>query len=418
MRDGAYSFYCFVDNFTWPHALRVYAASDLDHFAQIINFDFSKLPFSPAEDKIKVLCAITSAVLDSEIIREYLSRPRKEHTDEETCRSCQFKGELILCDSCPAGYHQKCAHLDVESDDIKLDTFLFECPVCIQNKISSVSDCISSFEKDPIRYVRHRTLGHDRHGRRYWLLARRLWVEESGQKCWYYSTPEQLQEVLDILDPADYEAPLCKSIDDYKGEIMNQMAITIKETRDSKPSHPIRRQKPVNYLDLITQEYYQDTDMLTAPPASDQQLPEVFTQFQDIEKYFRLGLEGRFREYRNFYQDNRLTLTKKEIKEAKDMDRSLYAIEYDRAFDRQKYVRPESISHFLWTNGGNLNGSRESLISIIAQSMLKVHDGIKLWFFHPGWKKKRVDWRTNMDKFAFLGQNDYFDLSSNLTLHE
>ena len=158
--------------------------------------------------------------------------------------------------------------------------------------------------------------------------------------------------------------------------------------------------------------------MLTAPPASDQQLPEVFTQFQDIEKYFRLGLEGRFREYRNFYQDNRLTLTKKEIKEAKDMDRSLYAIEYDRAFDRQKYVRPESISHFLWTNGGNLNGSRESLISIIAQSMLKVHDGIKLWFFHPGWKKKRVDWRTNMDKFAFLGQNDYFDLSSNLTLHE
>ena len=58
-------------------------------------------------------------------------------------------------------------------------------------------------------------------------MVRRLWVEDKFGKCFYYSTPEQMEEVLDCLDPAEYELPLCRAIDDYKGEIINQMIITI-----------------------------------------------------------------------------------------------------------------------------------------------------------------------------------------------
>ena len=110
------------------------------------------------------------------------------------------KGELVLCASCPAGYHHACAKLDIDAEAVKADSFIFECPVCIQNKIQLVSDCVPSFEKDPLRYVRHRTLGHDRHGRRYWFLVRRIWVEDSKKNCWYYSTPQQLESLLELLD--------------------------------------------------------------------------------------------------------------------------------------------------------------------------------------------------------------------------
>ena len=37
---------------------------------------------------------------------------KKESSDEEFCRHCQTKGNLVLCDSCPAGYHAICAKLE------------------------------------------------------------------------------------------------------------------------------------------------------------------------------------------------------------------------------------------------------------------------------------------------------------------
>jgi hypothetical protein len=93
-------------------------------------------------------------------------------------------------------------------------------------------------------------------------------------------------------------------------------------------------------------------------------------------------------------------MTKKEIKESKDIERTLYAVEYTGPFDKQKYIRPESVENFLWTNqmGHKLEvcGSEKNLISSISNAMLKVNDGIKLWFFHPDWKRKRVQWRENV----------------------
>jgi len=93
-------------------------------------------------------------------------------------------------------------------------------------------------------------------------------------------------------------------------------------------------------------------------------------------------------------------LTKKEIKEVKDMDRSLYAIEYNQAHDRQKYIRPESIKTYVWPAEQNICGSKNHLINCLVQAMRKVHDDIKSWFFHPNWKEKRVHWRSNMDKYV------------------
>ena len=220
MRDGAYSHFCFVDQFTWPKALEIYAHSDPEHFSPILKLKISRqnfetllnhrqveifrLPYESCDVKVQVLSAFCSALLDSEIIRDFLAKPKREHTDEETCRSCQAKGELVLCASCPAGYHHACAKLDIDAEAVKADSFIFECPVCIQNKIQLVTDCVASFEKDPMRYVRHKTLGHDRHGRRYWFLVRRIWVEDSNKNCWYYSTPQQLESLLELLDQGYY----------------------------------------------------------------------------------------------------------------------------------------------------------------------------------------------------------------------
>jgi hypothetical protein len=84
--------------------------------------NLTRTPFASPVDKVAVMSATISAVLDSEIIRDFLAKPRKEHTEEETCRTCQLKGELVLCDNCPAGYHQQCVKIDVVKEH--LDTGL------------------------------------------------------------------------------------------------------------------------------------------------------------------------------------------------------------------------------------------------------------------------------------------------------
>lgn len=91
-------------------------------------------------------------------------------------------------------------------------------------------------------------LGFDRHGRKYWFIARRVFVEENcdengeikadeeSRKTWYYSSPFQFEQLLSVLDRAEYERGLCQELYNLRPEILRQMAITVQLTNELKGS--------------------------------------------------------------------------------------------------------------------------------------------------------------------------------------
>lgn len=58
--------------------------------------------------------------------------------------------------------------------------------------------------------------------------------EAENGDVWYYSTPEQFQELLCILDSEEMETPLVRELLEMKQEITRQMAITERLTNQSK----------------------------------------------------------------------------------------------------------------------------------------------------------------------------------------
>lgn len=95
-------------------------------------------------------------------------------------------------------------------------------------------------------------MGYDRHGRKYWFIARRIFVEEStnlegheieddeaqvtreSRKTWYYSSPHQLEQLFAVLDDAEFEKSLCFELYSLRSEILRQMAITVELTNEAK----------------------------------------------------------------------------------------------------------------------------------------------------------------------------------------
>lgn len=89
-------------------------------------------------------------------------------------------------------------------------------------------------------------LGIDRHGRKYWFIARRILVEENcdengeietdeeAKKTWYYSSPFQFEQLLSALDRSEYERALCHEFYNLRSEILRQMAITVQLTNELK----------------------------------------------------------------------------------------------------------------------------------------------------------------------------------------
>lgn len=74
---------------------------------------------------------------------------------------------------------------------------------------------------------RHEHLGYDRHGRKFWFINRRIFVEdEENGEIWYYSSVPQFKELLSKLDEDNMERALYAEILDFSEEIERQMAIT------------------------------------------------------------------------------------------------------------------------------------------------------------------------------------------------
>ncbi|GAB1859808.1 Nucleosome-remodeling factor subunit NURF301 [Camponotus japonicus] len=211
----------FVDSMTWPEVLRSYVESDKSFDQNILQIlTTTEYPFTAIEDRIKVLQFLTDQFLITNPVREDLLHEGSMHYDDH-CRVCHRLGDLLCCETCPAVFHLECVEpplVDVPTDD-------WQCSTCKANKVMGVVDCIPDVEKNG-SLCRQEHLGFDRHGRKYWFLARRVFVESEDGEVWYYSTPLQLEELMLVLDPNEMEVALCRELSDYKDEIVRQMELT------------------------------------------------------------------------------------------------------------------------------------------------------------------------------------------------
>ncbi|PNF38728.1 hypothetical protein B7P43_G14361 [Cryptotermes secundus] len=219
----------FVDAMTWPEVLRSYVESDKEFDSATLNIlNTCEYPFTTVENRLKVLQFLTDQFLITNPVREDLLNEGNIHYDDH-CRICHRLGDLLCCETCPAVFHLAC--VEPPMDGVPEEDW--QCGVCQAHKVSGVVDCIPDAEKSGL-LCRQEHLGFDRHGRKYWFLARRIFVESEDGDVWYYSTPVQLEELLQTVDREIMEVALAREIGDFKEEIIRQMEITEKLTNLNK----------------------------------------------------------------------------------------------------------------------------------------------------------------------------------------
>lgn len=225
-----------LDNITWPEVLRSYVESDPGFDRNVLHILTTKeYPYTSIEDRLTVLQFLSDQFLTSTTVRDDMLREGPIHYDDH-CRICHKLGDLLCCETCPAVFHLECVDpplADVPTED-------WQCALCKIHKIPGVADCVLSQEKQGI-LCRQSSLGCDRHGRKYWFVCRRLFVEElDGSRMWYYSSVPQLEMLLSRLDKDDMEEYLYSTIMEWKEDIEKQMKVTedlTNKNKGSKKSH-------------------------------------------------------------------------------------------------------------------------------------------------------------------------------------
>lgn len=231
-----------LDQLTWPDVLKNYLESDDTFDKTVLNILTTKdYPYVSIDQRLTVLEFLTDQFLISTIVRDDLIREGPIHYDDH-CRICHKLGDLLCCETCPAVFHLDC----VDPPLVNIPTGDYQCNLCKAQQLPGVHDCISMQEKQGF-LCRQEHLGYDRHGRKYWFINRRIFVEtEDTGEIWYYSSEAQLEQLLAQLDEDDMELSLCSEILDYKEEIVRQMNITETITNKNKGNKK-------SYLDVENQ---------------------------------------------------------------------------------------------------------------------------------------------------------------------
>ncbi|XP_050054752.1 nucleosome-remodeling factor subunit NURF301 isoform X3 [Aphis gossypii] len=233
-KDSINSVLYFMDTITWPEVLREYIESDKSFDPQVLKVFNSgdEYPFTNIKNRLSVLQFLTDQFLTSTLIREDFVHEGHSFQYDDHCRVCHKVGDLLCCETCPAVFHLECAEPplhDVPTED-------WQCNLCKEHKVIGVSDCIPDDEKSGLS-SRQDHLAYDRHGRKYWFLVRRIFIEnEETGECWYYTTEEQLGLLIDSLD-REMESTLFNEIEKVKDEINRQMKITMDLTLQYRPSN-------------------------------------------------------------------------------------------------------------------------------------------------------------------------------------
>ncbi|KAG1687147.1 Nucleosome-remodeling factor subunit BPTF [Nymphon striatum] len=217
-----------IDSMTWHEVLRSYLHCDTEFEYILPALQDGDYPFTSIDNKLKVLQFLCDQVLNTNHIRDQVISEGNIKYDDH-CRVCHKLGDLLCCETCSAVFHLDCLvppMNDVPDDD-------WQCVICKAHQVPGVTDCITEAEKSGM-FARQDSLGWDRDGRKYWFLCRRILVEGIENDFYYYSTKSQFDELLEILDPHDLEADLCRAIEEVKEEIIKHMNITEKLTNSAK----------------------------------------------------------------------------------------------------------------------------------------------------------------------------------------
>ncbi|CAN8030157.1 unnamed protein product [Ixodes persulcatus] len=358
-----------VDAVTWPAVLRMYLGSDPDFRSMLSALERCEYPFTTVASKLNVLEFLCDQFLTTAQAREDITSEGVAKHDDH-CRVCHKLGDLLCCETCPAVFHLAC--LDPPLTDVPTEDWI--CTVCQANQVSGVTDCISDIEKGGL-LSRQECLGLDRHGRKYWFLCRRIFVEGENNEVFYYSTSAQLEELLDVLDPEDLELDLCRTIADFREEITKHMELTEKLTNSSKGNRK-------TYLDAENDSDADSVLVLT----KDGEISRVArgkvggaVPLNSGSLLFKLGMEGSYRSFTNQYHSNTLALNKHQHAEDRDKRRHL----------SHKFSLTTA-SEFKW--GGAVHGSRAALVGTLRQTLLQLENSVPAALLHPNWAIHRSNW--------------------------
>jgi len=225
-KDSMNVFLHFYDSVTWPENLKHYLGNDpVGNKAPMEVMNTTEYPFTSLANKVLVLQHLTSNVLASAAVRDDLINeghlPLEDH-----CRVCHRLGDMVVCEHCNGPFHGTC--LVPPLYDVPDEEWI--CPVCADHMVEGVFDCIVASPGA----ARHVNLGVDRRGAKYWFVARRLWVEELEGEGSYYSTKEQLEEVIECLDRVFYERDLVGKLEEIQEELEQHMEITLRLTQQHR----------------------------------------------------------------------------------------------------------------------------------------------------------------------------------------
>lgn len=377
-----------IDTITWPEVLRSYVESDDSFDRDIYNILCAgEYPYTGVFDRIRVLQFLTDQFLTTNSIRDVMLQEGPIHYDDH-CRVCHRLGDLLCCETCPAVYHLECVEppmLDVPTED-------WQCGLCKAHKVTGVVDCILPQEKQGV-LIRQDSLGLDRHGRKFWFIARRIFVEDqSSENVWYYSSITKFELLLTLLDSEDLESRLYSQILDLKDEIIRQLKITENLTNEHKFNKKSyieleNEQCEKNGKDGLDKEYSENDSVLDDADI-ESKLPEnkIITRQKSLQQssgtqYFKLGMENNFKNYVNQYTANTIALNKPQRNEERDKRRHL----------SHKFSLTTA-SEFKWI--GITMGTSDNIISTLRQTLLSFEQSISNPFLNPNWNTLKKLWTS------------------------
>uniref|UniRef100_A0A8C7G1R5 Bromodomain PHD finger transcription factor n=1 Tax=Oncorhynchus kisutch TaxID=8019 RepID=A0A8C7G1R5_ONCKI len=435
LKDSVNSTLYFIDGMTWPEVVRAYCESDQEYHHVLPYQEVEDYPYGPLDSKIKVLQFLVDQFLTTNIAREELMSEGVVQYDDH-CRVCHRLGDLLCCETCSAVYHLECVKpplVEVPEDE-------WQCEICVAHKVPGVTDCVTEMQKSK-PYIRQEPIGYDRHRRQYWFLNRRIIVEEDGEhdkkKIWYYSTKVQLGELIECLDKEYWENDLCAVLEEMREEVHTHMDITEDLTNKAAGNNKAfltaangkARQPPAGRsesLSVTLKHFYGNGEgsasgqtnnrIVTRLRNPDSKLSQQKTQGDgsptprdskevrhqpdtvnllevallgtvkkdltvkgNLNNFFKLGQEGKFRVYHNQFSTNTLGLNKHQHREDHDKRRHL---------SHKFSLTPAG--DFKWN--GSIHGSKVLTISTLRLTIIQLETNVPAPFLHPNWASHRTNW--------------------------
>ncbi|CDW58448.1 hypothetical protein TTRE_0000676401 [Trichuris trichiura] len=155
---------------------------------------------------------------------------------------CGKFGDLLCCTTCSAVYHLRCL-----PEGMKIDNpSTWRCSICLKHELPGVTDCLFPWEAAGV-YVQAEPWGYDNHGRRFWFIARRLFVQNCpipNRHCFseddargivsYYSTLEQFYDLVKCFQGGTPEEELCYQFLEFFDVIEYQLILNEVLTKKAK----------------------------------------------------------------------------------------------------------------------------------------------------------------------------------------